>query len=204
MKLTEKLLELLGEEAFEVIKEKVTALDEVFTDEKPEEGRIPRERLNKEVNKRKELETKIEELSKNAGTLDEKQKMIDELQEKVKGFEQEKIADSRSAFLEGKFKEFGVKDADYVKYKLGELAWNDDNTVTGLDNLIKSLKADESMKSFFEEVKSAGFEKNNNPNQNKDNGGKIVITSEDQIAKMSDQEISANMDAIDAFYANQN
>ena len=202
MKLTEKLKELLGDEVFETIREKVTDLDSVFSDE-DHSGKIPKERLDKEILKRKGLETTIEELTKSAGTAEEKQKIIDELNGKIETFEAEKVAETRNSVLEGKFKEFGVKDSEYVKFKLGELAWNDDNTVTGLDEKIKELKADESMKGFFESTESAGFEKNENKNQNNQNNGKTIITSEDDILRMSDAELESNMEAIDNFYSKQ-
>ena len=199
MKLTEKLTELLGEEVFETIKDKLDNIDDTFLDVNDSENKIPKERLDKEIKKRKDLESKIEELSKDSSNLEEKDNKIKELSEMVEKFETERKTNSKNKLIEQELKKVGAKDMDYLKFKLGNLELKEDGTIEGLEEKVKTLKEDESLKSFFTQEKVVGFEE-----KEEDKADKTInkpIASMEDIKKMSKDEIRERMNEIDDFLA---
>jgi len=200
MKLSKKLLELLGQEVFDTISDKIKSLDDEYLSDADWREEI----LNKVLNQKKDLEDKISELQEKIRTVEEKEAKITELNEKIEKLKSENLKMQKDSYVNSILEKYCVKDPDYIKFKLNVDALEmKDGKIEGLEDKIKGLKSNDSFKSFFGETKTFGFDKDENPNREQTNSGKLVITSIEQIDNMTEQELIDNMAAVDEFIKNQ-
>lgn len=197
MKLTEKLKEVLGDKFDEVEKLLGDKIDEEFVDINEDGAHIPKGRFDQINNKYKEMKTLNEKLEQDLETLkndpeaSELQEKIETLtkeltesNQKIQSFEKESFEKEKSSYIDNLLKTYQCKDVDYVKFKLetNNLEYKE-KKIDGLEEKIKELTQDESLKSFFGETKEIGFEDNNNNDETNTNTNKKY--TDEEILSMS-------------------
>ena len=100
----------------------------------------------------------IEALKKDNKGNEGLQKKLQDLTTELETVKAEGLAKTRAYKLKDALREAGCTDMDYIAYKLGsDLEYDDDGNVKDLENKLKDLKADESLKKFFKAEEGAGY-----------------------------------------------
>lgn len=163
-----------------------------------------KEQLESDLNSANELVTGLQKSNKDVEGL---QTQISEYQSKVETLETERAAERKTYALKEALTKEGVKDVDYMMFKLGDVEVDKDGNMKGLDNRIKELK--ESNPDFFNvddnkdtqtgAAGGAGYK----PIDNKlDNGKPGVAYSYEELGNLTSKEITENWEAVAAALEN--
>ncbi|MDO6355119.1 phage scaffolding protein [Caloramator sp. CAR-1] len=189
------LKELLGEELYKQVKEKIGDKELILNDG----SYIPKAKFD-EINEQKklykqqaeDLNKQLEEMKKQAKGNEELQKQIQELQIKLQESEN-KIKDvSLTAAIKMAAIKANAKDPDIVSMLIDKSKLNikEDGSIEGLDEQLKSIA--ESKAFLFGDVQTKIGSSSNPAGGNM--GGKIF--SKDELARMSPEEINQNWSTI--------
>lgn len=134
-----------------------------------------KEQLESDLNGANELVTGLQKSNKDVEGL---QTQISEYQSKVETLEAERAAERKTYELKEALTKEGVKDVDYMLFKLGEVEADEEGNVKDLDNKVKELK--EKNPTFFEVTKVDDHQ------QKRNNNGYQVIDNKLSKGKTSD------------------
>lgn len=190
----EKLRELLGDELFEQVEEKLGDNEVDIVND----GRwIPKDKFDSLNNEKNEYKEQIKELNKELGELKDKAKDDDEVTEKIEELEieienKEKEMESLRKTNAIKFEilKNNPKDvADILPHIDNDVVKIEDNKIIGLEEQINDLRENKSYLFKEEEPAGTGGSKGNSSKE------RPVITRE-EINNMSPEEINKNWDTI--------
>lgn len=177
-----KLEELLGDELYKQVQEKIDAVNAKETDKLKHvryadlsEGEyVPKGKYDAVVAEKGNLEgqiatlnTTISTLKKNNGENEELQNTIATLQTDLKNQQKKNEEITKTYALKEKLSKEGVLDPDYLIYKAGGLdkfTFDKENNPVGVDDMVKPYKEDESMAHLFKQ-------ESKKPPYNPKNGG---------------------------------
>lgn len=91
----------------------------------------------------------ISELQKSTKDNAELQTQLESYKKQAEEAEQKQAEISKTYAIKDKLRDFGVKDLDYVMFKLGDMEMDKDGNIKDLDNKVKELK--QSIPDFFKE-----------------------------------------------------
>lgn len=108
---------------------------------------VPKSEFNSKNDELKEANKTIDCLKKTNTDNEELQKSIDDYKAKAEKAQAELAQTKKDTAIESALRDAGVKDIDYMLYKLGEVETDKDGNIVDLDNKVKALK--ESNPTFF-------------------------------------------------------
>lgn len=165
-------------------------------------------RFEKMKQKKEELETDLATANETLTTLRDENKDVKTLQEKIDDYEQsiqqletERAEEQKSFAIKEALTKSGVKDLDYMMFKLGDVEVDEEGNLKDLDNKLKELK--ENNPTFFAESEQEGQQESGQGGyQPFDNGlgdeQPAKTFSMEEISKLTTEEINQNWDAVSA------
>lgn len=208
-----KLLELLGQELYDSVIAKLGET-QVFLHDKNQKvviddgtNFIPKHRFDEINETNKNLKTQIKkaeddlvELKKASG---DNQELLDKIKsleadnKKVKTeFEKSELTLKKSLAVKEALLNAGAVDADarellLSKFKLDEIEFDQDGKIKDFDNKLKPIKEHKTLSSLFGENKFEGADHKDGLTP-----GANGLYSMEQISKMSQEEVNANLDLV--------
>lgn len=144
---------------------------------------VPKTDFNSKVEELKTANDTLNKLQKDNKDVETLQTTITDYKSQIETLEKDRAEEQKQYAIKEVLNKEGVKDIDYMLYKLGEVETDKDGNIVDLDNKVKALK--ESNPTFFGS--------DDNPGDKTPTGYQVVDNGLDE-GKPSDPEATATAD----------
>ncbi|WP_440896246.1 phage scaffolding protein [Amphibacillus sp. Q70] len=161
---------------------------------------VPKDQYNNVANQLKDTNKMLKDLQEKTKDNPDIQKQLQDAETAREQAESDLQKLQTDVQLKEALGKAGAKDVDYMIFKLGEIELNKDGSIKDLDNKVKTLQ--ESNPDHFESKEDKKDDKHSGGYQVKDTkldkGAPAKTYSQDQLEKMTPQEINDNWEAVSA------